>query len=98
MRYLLAFGLALCTINPLGARTLGDKKHPNIVIILTDDVGYADFGCYGNKKVKTPNLDRMAKEGIRFTSFYVTQGICSASRAALLTGKYSNRTGILGAL
>ncbi len=71
---------------------------PNIVIIFTDDQGYADVGCFGATKIKTPNLDRMASEGIRFTDFYVAQPVCSASRAALLTGCYPNRIGILGAL
>jgi len=61
-------------------------------------MGYADAGCLGAEKIKTPNLDRMAEEGIRFTNFYVAQAVCSASRAALLTGCYSNRVSILGAL
>jgi arylsulfatase A-like enzyme len=74
------------------------KRPPNIVLIYVDDMGYADLGCFGATKIKTPNLDRMAKQGTRFTSFYVAQGVCSASRAALMTGKYSNRTGVLGAL
>jgi arylsulfatase A-like enzyme len=79
-----------------------DQAHraqkPNIVIILTDDQGYGDVGCYGAKGFETPNLDRMAQEGVRFTDFYVAQAVCSASRAALLTGCYPNRIGILGAL
>src|SRR5262249_49685421 len=62
------------------------------------DQGYADVGCYGARGFQTPNLDRMAAEGIRFTDFYVAQAVCSASRAALLTGCYPNRIGILGAL
>ncbi len=74
------------------------QRLPNIVIIFIDDMGYADIGPFGAKGYKTPNLDRMAKEGIRFTSFYVAQGVCSASRAALLTGTYPNRIGIHGAL
>jgi arylsulfatase A-like enzyme len=74
------------------------KRPPNVIIIYADDLGYADLGCFGAKKIKTPNLDRMAKEGVRLTSFYVSQAVCSASRAALMTGKYSNRAGILGAL
>lgn len=71
---------------------------PNFVIIFADDLGYADLGCYGAKDIQTPNLDRMAAEGLRFTSFYAAQAVCSASRAALLTGCYPNRIGILGAL
>jgi len=71
---------------------------PNIVIIFTDDQGYGDVGCYGAKGFATPNLDRMAREGIRFTDFYVAQPVCSSSRTALLTGCYPNRLGIVGAL
>jgi arylsulfatase A-like enzyme len=76
----------------------GEKTPPNIVLIYADDLGYGDLGCFGASKIRTPNLDRMAAEGVRFTSFYVAQAVCSASRAALLTGRYSNRVGILGAL
>ena len=71
---------------------------PNVVIVLADDLGYQDLGCFGSPDLKTPNLDRMAAEGIRFTSFCVAQSVCSASRAALLTGCYPNRIGIAGAL
>src|SRR6516162_1350166 len=74
------------------------ERPPNIVIIFTDDQGYGDVGCYGAKGFTTPNLDRMAREGIRFTDFYVAQAVCSSSRTALLTGCYPNRLGILGAL
>ena len=59
------------------------RKPPNFVIILTDDQGYADVGCYGARGFDTPNLDRLAAEGVRFTDFYVPQAVCSASRAAL---------------
>jgi arylsulfatase A-like enzyme len=68
------------------------------VLIFTDDQGYGDVGVYGAKGFQTPNLDRMAAEGVRFTDFYAAQAVCSASRAALLTGCYPNRIGILGAL
>jgi arylsulfatase A-like enzyme len=74
------------------------ERPPNIVIIFTDDQGYGDVGCYGAKGFTTPNLDRMAREGIRFTDFYVAQAVCSSSRTALLTGCYPNRLGIVGAL
>src|SRR5438445_9237287 len=90
---LLAVGSSVRAQDPANAGRL-----PNIVIIFADDLGYGDLGCYGNKGIDTPNLDRMAREGVRFTDFYVAQPVCSASRAALLTGCYPNRIGILGAL
>jgi arylsulfatase A len=71
---------------------------PNIVIILTDDQGYADVGVFGAKGFRTPNLDRLASEGCIFRNFHVAQPVCSASRAGLLTGCYPNRIGIHGAL
>ncbi|MCE9530836.1 MAG: sulfatase [Planctomycetes bacterium] len=74
------------------------KRPPNIVIVYADDLGYGDLGCFGSQTIRTPNLDQMAKDGIRFTDFYVAQAVCSASRTALLTGCYPNRVGILGAL
>ena len=66
----------------------------NVVIIFTDDQGYADLGVYGAEGFETPNIDRMAAEGVRFTSFYVASPACSPSRAALLTGSYPQRVGI----
>ena len=73
------------------------SRPPNIVLIFCDDLGYGDVGCYGSK-IPTPNIDRMAREGVRFTDFYVGQAVCSASRAALMTGCYPARVGIQGAL
>jgi arylsulfatase A-like enzyme len=73
-------------------------RPPNIVIVFPDDQGYADVGVQGAVGFTTPNLDRLAREGTRFTDFYVAQPVCSASRAALLTGCYPNRIGITGAL
>jgi arylsulfatase A-like enzyme len=81
----------------LHAQETKTKRPPNVIIVYADDMGYGDLGCFGGK-IKTPNLDGMAKQGARLTSFYVAQAVCSASRAALMTGKYSNRVGILGAL
>jgi arylsulfatase len=74
------------------------NRAPNIVIIFTDDQGYQDLGCYGSPDIETPNIDKMAAEGVRFTDFYASQPVCSASRAALLTGCYSSRVSIQGAL
>jgi arylsulfatase len=74
------------------------SRPPNIIIVFIDDQGYADVGVFGAKGFKTPNLDRLAAEGRKFTNFHVAQAVCSASRAALLTGCYPNRIGIHGAL
>lgn len=68
--------------------------HPNFVIIFTDDQGYGDLGCFGSTKIKTPNIDKMASEGRRFTSFMVASPVCTPSRAALLTGCYPKRVGL----
>lgn len=77
---------------------LNGAETPNVVVIFMDDMGYADIGPFGAEAYETPNLDRMAKEGRVFTDFYVTQAVCSASRAGLMTGCYNVRVGILGAL
>ncbi|MGE0378876.1 MAG: sulfatase [Planctomycetaceae bacterium] len=74
-----------------------ETRLPNVVIIFADDQGYGDVGCYGAEGYDTPHLDGMADEGMRFTSFCVAQAVCGASRAALLTGCYPNRIGMLGA-
>lgn len=74
------------------------QRPPNVVIIFMDDMGYADPSIYGGAPGMTPNIDRLARQGMRFTNFYAAQAVCSASRAALLTGCYSNRVGVLGAL
>ena len=75
-----ALGCCLHAIATLGAVAPAPASRPNIVFILTDDMGYGDLGCYGGEFVPTPNLDRMAREGIRFTQFYVASPICSPSR------------------
>lgn len=76
-----------------------EKPSPtNFVLIFADDQGYGDVGVYGAKGFETPNIDRLAAEGLRFTDFYAAQAVCSASRAALMTGCYPNRIGISGAL
>ncbi len=72
--------------------------NPNVIVILADDLGYGDLGCYGGTKIKTPNIDRLAAQGVRFTDFYVPAAICTPSRAALMTGRYPIRNGLTGLL
>jgi len=86
------------TKEPGPAPAQAPARPPNIVLVFTDDQGYGDLGCYGSKDIATPNIDRLAAEGVRFTDFYASQAVCSSSRASLLTGCYSERVGILGAL
>lgn len=69
---------------------------PNLILIMADDLGYGDISCYGNDYIETPNIDKLAKEGIRFTDFHSNGTVCSPTRAALMTGKYQQRTGVNG--
>ncbi len=87
--------VALCVV-ALAGRAVAAEKLPNFVLIFTDDQGYQDIGCFGSPNIKTPNLDNMAKEGMKFTDFYCGAPVCSASRAALMTGCYCARTGVTG--
>lgn len=91
---------ALAFISLHGAAASAEKppSKPNIVLILADDLGYGDLGCYGSKRVKTPNIDRLAREGLRLTDFHSNGSTCSPTRAALLTGRYQQRSGIEEAL
>jgi arylsulfatase A len=94
------FGVLIADVVRASEAGLGEASPtpPNVVVIFADDLGYADLSCQGARGYSTPNIDRLADEGIRFTDFYVAQAVCSASRTALLTGCYPNRVGILGAL
>ena len=89
----LALGLALTTAAGRPAQAQ-KQRPPNFVIIFCDDLGYGDLSCYGAEKIKTPNLDQMAREGVKFTDFYVTASVCTPSRASLLTGRYQVRSGL----
>jgi len=71
-----------------------DKSKPNFVVIFADDQGYGDLGCYGATKIKTPNIDRIAAEGMKFTDFYVSTPVCTPSRSSLMTGSYPRRIGL----
>jgi arylsulfatase len=70
------------------ANQLLAQKNPNVIFILADDLGYADVGCYGQKTLKTPNIDALAKGGIKFTQHYAGAPVCAPSRCALMTGKH----------
>lgn len=96
----LAFLAAVIVLSNFGSPVAGrtQQSPPNIVLIFADDLGYADVGLYGARNLSLPNFDRLAKEGKRFTRFYTAQAVCTAARAALLTGNYPNRIGLTGAL
>ncbi len=100
MRHLLTFLLGLTLVWECSAAEVAKPNidKPNIVLFFADDLGYADLQCFGGQTMVTPNLDQMAREGRRLTSFYASQGVCSASRSSLMTGCYNVRIGILGAL
>jgi arylsulfatase A-like enzyme len=91
----LALALSIACQDPAASSS---PRSPNVVVVFIDDMGYADIGPFGAVGYETPNLDRMAREGMRFTDFVVSSAVCSASRAALLTGCYHLRVGISGAL
>jgi arylsulfatase A len=93
----IAFAMLVPT-GPTRTAASAQQRPPNFIFIFLDDSGYADTSVYGAKDWQTPNIDKLAHEGVRFTNFYVAQAVCSASRVALLTGSYSNRVGIIGAL
>lgn len=96
--FLKAVGLGAAALTMTGCmeavRKRNENPAPNFVIIFTDDQGYADVGCFGAERLETPNLDRMAAEGVRFTDFYVAAASCTPSRAALMTGCYPQRVGL----
>src|SRR5215467_780187 len=88
------FGLLFGLGNRLPAWAAEPGRPPNLIIILADDLGYGDLGCYGHPSIRTPNLDRMAAEGMRFTDFYSAGEVCTPSRAALMTGRLPIRSGM----
>ena len=75
------------------AALAAQNRPPNFIVLFADDMGYSDLSCYGNPTIRTPNLDRMAEEGLRFTSFYAAAPVCTPSRVGLLTGRYPIRAG-----
>ncbi|MFC1636562.1 sulfatase-like hydrolase/transferase, partial [Planctomycetota bacterium] len=96
--FLKAATLSVATVGlPRIGQGSENTKPPNVVIIFLDDSGWADFQPFGTPSYKTPNVERLAKEGCRFDQFYVPQAVCSASRSALLSGCYPGRTKVFGA-
>ena len=93
---LLFVGMSIClsVATPVFAEAKQPNVKPNVIFILMDDMGYSDVSCYGATKVETPNIDRMAAEGMKFTDFHTAASICSPSRAAFLTGAYPQRNGL----
>src|SRR5438067_2519401 len=92
-----ALGLVLALLLPAGAATAEPTRKPNFVIILADDLGYGDLGCYGHPTIRSPHLDRMAAEGQKYTNAYVAASVCTPSRAGLLTGRLPVRSGMCSA-
>ncbi|WP_316816106.1 sulfatase [Pedobacter nyackensis] len=91
-KFLIAMLFTICIADPLFAQHTRPDK-PNVIVVVSDDAGYIDFGCYGGKEIPTPNIDAIAKEGVRFTDAYVSASVCAPSRAGLLTGRYQQRFG-----
>src|SRR5690349_2110190 len=91
----LPFGLATAS-EAARRNSAPDVARPNIIFILADDLGYGDLGCYGQQKIATPRLDRMAHEGIRFTQCYAGSTVCAPSRSCLMTGQHTGHTRVRG--
>jgi arylsulfatase A len=90
----IAWAMFVGLLAPMPASAQAEPKRPNIVIILCDDLGYGDVGCYGHPTIRTPNLDNLAQQGMRFTQCYAAAPVCSPSRAGILTGRIPSRSGI----
>src|SRR5947208_15350464 len=93
-RHALALGLSVLACL-FAAASASAADRPNVVLILADDLGYGDLGCYGHPKFKTPNLDRMALEGAKLTQFNCPAPFCAPTRASLMTGRYPLRCGLV---
>src|SRR5437762_9334082 len=96
LQSILAALLVLLGASTAVAQTNPKPRKPNIIFILADDLGYGDLGCYGQAKIKTPNIDKLATDGIRFTDFYAGSTVCAPSRCALMTGLHTGHNRIRG--
>ena len=92
LRIVAALGIVL----PAGTARAASPARPNVVFVLADDLGYGDLGVYGQNLIRTPNLDRLAAEGIRFTDFYAGSTVCAPSRAVLMTGRHTGHASVRG--
>jgi len=88
MQTIASIALTLIAFLQMSHPASAKDRSPNIILVFIDDMGWGDFSCFGNTAVKTPNIDRLAKEGFRFEQFYVNSPICSPSRTAISTGQY----------
>jgi arylsulfatase A-like enzyme len=96
-QFLVAGGTAVfTTLSPLACAFGRQVRKPNILLILADDLGYGDLGCYGQQRIRTPNLDRMASEGMQFTQYYAGSTVCAPSRCSLMTGKHTGNCTVRG--
>ncbi len=89
-------GSAAAMLSPLGGCQFFEKRKPNIIFIMADDLGYGELGCYGQEKIRTPNIDRLAAEGLKFTQHYAGSPVCAPSRCTLMTGKHTGHAYIRG--
>src|SRR5688500_16024594 len=87
-------GLWLIAAGSVAAAAEAQARRTNVVLFLADDLGYGDLGCYGHPRIRTPNLDAFAKQGVRLTQCYSASAVCSPSRSALLTGRTPHRNGV----
>ena len=92
----LQFAVLLGCMTVIPTVMADDAKLPNIIFVMADDLGYGDLGCYGQKLIKTPNLDQMAAEGMKFRQFYAGNTVCAPSRAVLMTGKHMGHVHVRG--
>ena len=94
---ILCLGAVASTDSPTDRSVIKVEK-PNIIFIMVDDLGYGQLGCYGQEKIKTPNIDKMAREGMLFTDFYAGNSVCAPSRCSLITGKHPGHAAARGNL
>lgn len=90
-RLLLSLFLSIILVNLLVAQKTVKTRKPNIIVILADDMGYGDAGCYGQQKIATPHIDEMASQGMRFTQFYSESAVCAPARTTLLLGRHTGQ-------